>query len=153
MKKYQNNGCLICCLRMNYNQPTDVLIIDDDVVNNFIAETLIKRASKHTNITVCLNGRDAIEKLLSIKQESGKLPEFIFLDLAMPVMDGWKFLDEYHRLNIGDGSNSQIIILSSSIFRHDIDRALKHSVVKEYISKPLNMELIRKVLKIDHHIN
>jgi CheY-like chemotaxis protein len=135
---------------MNYTPPANVLIIDDDKVNNFIAETLIKKATKNTNITVCLNGQEAIEELLRIKQQSGKLPEFIFLDLAMPIMDGWKFLDEYYRHDIDAEGGSEIIVLSSSIFRHDIDRALGHSVVKEYISKPLSMELIRRVLRVDH---
>jgi CheY-like chemotaxis protein len=138
---------------MNYTQPANVLIIDDDEVNNFIAESLIKKAAKNTHITVCLNGQKAIEELLRIKEISGKLPEFIFLDLTMPVMDGWKFLDEYHRLHIDDGGHSDIIILSSSIFRHDINRALGHSVVKDFISKPLNMERIRRILNIDHTVN
>ncbi len=138
---------------MNYTPPASVLIIDDDKVNNYIAETLIKKASKTTHITVCLNGQEAIEELLHIKEQSGKLPEFIFLDLTMPVMDGWKFLDEYHRLDIGAGSHSEIIVLSSSIFRRDIDKALGHSTVKEFISKPLNLALIRRVLKVDHNDN
>jgi CheY-like chemotaxis protein len=124
---------------MNYNQTTNVLIIDDDAVNNFIAETLIKKAAKDAEITICLNGQEAIEQLLSIKQSSGKLPRFIFLDIAMPVMDGWKFLDEYHRLKLGDGSN--------------IDRALGNAIVKEYVKKPLSMELVKRILRVDHHDN
>jgi CheY-like chemotaxis protein len=138
---------------MNYNQTTNVLIIDDDAVNNFIAETLIKKAAKDAEITICLNGQEAIEQLLSIKQSAGKLPRFIFLDIAMPVMDGWRFLDEYRRLNLGDGSNSEIIMVSSSRFRHDIDRALGNAIVKEYVKKPLSMELVKRILRVDHHDN
>jgi CheY-like chemotaxis protein len=134
---------------MNYNQTTNVLIIDDDTVNNFIAETLIKKAAKDAEITICLNGQEAIDQLLSIKQSSGKLPRFIFLDIAMPVMDGWRFLDEYHRLNLHNGSHSEIIMISSSRFRHDIDRALGNAMVKEYIKKPLSMELVKRILKIE----
>jgi CheY-like chemotaxis protein len=138
---------------MDYNKVTNILIVDDDKVNNYIAETLIKKASKNVNITVCMNGQDAIEKLLTIKQNSGTLPEFIFLDLNMPAMDGWHFLDEYNRLKLGQTGHSEIIIISSSIFRHDIERALGHTEVKEFVSKPMNLELIRRILKVDHHDN
>ena len=134
---------------MNYNQTTNVLIIDDDTVNNFIAETLIKKAAKDAEITICLNGQEAIDQLLSIKQSSGKLPRFIFLDIAMPVMDGWRFLDEYRRLNLHDNGHSEIIMISSSRFRHDIDRAHANAMVKEYIKKPLSMELVKRILKIE----
>jgi len=134
---------------MNYNQTTNVLIIDDDAVNNFIAETLIKKAAKDAEITICLNGQEAIDQLISIKQSSGKLPRFIFLDIAMPVMDGWRFLDEYRRLNLHDSGHSEIIMISSSRFRHDIDRALGNAMVKEYIKKPLSMELVKRILKIE----
>jgi len=138
---------------MDYKQNTNVLIIDDDTVNNFIVETLIKKVVKDADILVCLNGQEAIEKLLNIKQGLGKLPRFIFLDIMMPVMDGWQFLDEYRRLNIDDGNHSEIIMISSSLFRKDIDRAVGHAIVKQYIHKPLNMELIKRILKAGHHVN
>ncbi|HEY9197229.1 MAG TPA: response regulator [Mucilaginibacter sp.] len=134
---------------MEKNYSTDVLIIDDDQVHNFITETMIKKTEKNIGITVCLNGQEAIEKLLHIKANNGKLPEFILLDLAMPVMDGWGFLDEYNRLNIDSKGQSKIFVVSSSIFKRDIERALKHATVSQYISKPVSREVMHRILEVD----
>lgn len=127
---------------MNYKQPAHVLIIDDDEINNFIAERLIHKASKNTKITICLNGREALTKLSELRDNDGILPEYIFLDLTMQVMDGWGFLDAYRHL---EKNPTRVIILTSSVFRHDINRASKHEVETEYIIKPLSSERLNEL--------
>ena len=83
----------------NFSMPDsalNILLIDDDQINNFITSKLIKKVWPYAEITTCLNGRQAIDLLLSRKREPAlALPEYILLDLNMPVMDGWEFLEEY----------------------------------------------------------
>lgn len=130
---------------MNYTEPEHVLIIDDDEINNFIAERLIKRVSKNTRITICRNGHDALLQLSTIQEKEGTWPTFIFLDLTMNVMDGWEFLDSYMHLDEDQTNETRIVIVTSSVFRHDMKRAQEHPVESEYIIKPLTSERLFKL--------
>ncbi|WPU95664.1 response regulator [Mucilaginibacter sabulilitoris] len=130
---------------MSYIEPEHILIIDDDEINNFIAERLIKRVSKDTRITICRNGHDALVQLSTIQEKEGIWPKFIFLDLTMSVMDGWEFLESYRKLNEDQTNDTRVVIVTSSVFRHDMDRAREHPVESEYIIKPLTSERLFKL--------
>lgn len=126
------------------SKPVSILLIDDDEINNFISIKLIKKALVNTDISACLNGRFAIEELVELqKQDPSKLPDFILLDINMPIMNGWEFLDEYKRLNIDPLGKSKIYIISSSVFSNDINKARSYPLVKSFISKPLSVEKIK----------
>ncbi|MDB5112254.1 MAG: response regulator [Mucilaginibacter sp.] len=129
-------------------QPVSILLIDDDEINNFISIKLIKKAAPNANITACLNGRFAIEELSEIQRKGiDKLPDFILLDINMPIMNGWEFLDEYKRLNIDPSGKSRIYIISSSVFSNDISRAYSYPMVRNFVSKPLSVEKIKEMLE------
>jgi response regulator of citrate/malate metabolism len=130
---------------MDYANPANIMIIDDDEINNFIVEKLIKKVCKITKITTCTDTTNAIDLLLSINKESGRLPEFIFLELFSPSMNGWDFLAEYSRLNLDKIIESRIIILTCSIFQRDIDLALNHTCVIDYITKPVTTERLKSL--------
>ena len=134
-------------------KPVHILLIDDDEINNFISIKLIKKALSNAEISSCLNGKLAIEELTEIQKNSPeKLPDFILLDINMPIMNGWEFLDEYKRLNIDTTGRSKIFIISSSVFSNDISRARSYPLVKNFISKPLSVEKIREMLESDAQI-
>jgi CheY-like chemotaxis protein len=129
------------------NSPISILLVDDDEINNFISIKLIKKALSDANITACLNGRFAIDELTRIqKADPGALPDFILLDINMPIMNGWEFLDEYKRLNIDPTGKSKIYIISSSVFSNDISKARSYPLVKNFVSKPLSVEKIVEML-------
>ena len=130
---------------MSYIQPEHILIIDDNEINNFIAERLIKRVSKNTRTTICSNGHDALLQLSMIQEKGGTWPEFIFLDLTMSVMDGWEFLESYKHLNEDQTKKTRIVIVTSSVFRHDMEKAQEHPVESEYIIKPLTAQRLLKL--------
>jgi CheY-like chemotaxis protein len=133
---------------MNSNQPVSILLVDDDEINNFISIKLIKKALLTSDIMACLNGRFAIDQLVDIqKRDPEKLPDYIFLDINMPIMNGWEFLDEYKRLNIDPLGKSKIFIISSSVFSNDINRARSYPIVKSFISKPLSVEKIKELFE------
>ncbi len=128
------------------NKPVSVLLVDDDEINNFISIKLIKKAVDNSAISACLNGRFAIEELLEIqKQDPSLLPDFILLDINMPIMNGWEFLDEYKRLNIDPQGKVKIYIISSSVFSNDINKARSYPLVKNFISKPLSVDKIKEM--------
>jgi response regulator RpfG family c-di-GMP phosphodiesterase len=135
---------------MNFNnRAVSVLLVDDDEINNFISIKLIKKALLNTEIMACLNGKFAIDQLLEIqKKDPNKLPDYILLDINMPIMNGWEFLDEYKRLNIDPLGKSKIFIISSSVFSNDINKARSYHLVKDFISKPLNVEKIVDLFKV-----
>jgi len=130
------------------NNPVSILLVDDDEINNFISIKLIKKAVDNADIKACLNGKFAIDELSEIqRQDPSKLPDYILLDINMPIMNGWEFLDEYKRLNIDPSGKSKIFIISSSVFSNDISKARSYPLVKNFVSKPLSVEKIKEMLE------
>jgi CheY-like chemotaxis protein len=139
---------------MNFNsRSVSVLLVDDDEINNFISIKLIKKALLNTEIMACLNGKFAIDQLVEIqRKDPSKLPDYILLDINMPIMNGWEFLDEYKRLNIDPEGKCKIYIISSSVFSNDINKARSYPLVKDFISKPLNVDKIIELFKVPDHV-
>jgi len=138
---------------MNFNsRPVSVLLVDDDEINNFISIKLIKKALLNTEIMACLNGKFAIDQLYEVqKRDPDKLPDYILLDINMPIMNGWEFLDEYKRLNIDAQGRTKIYIISSSVFSNDINKAKSYPLIKDFISKPLNIDKIIELFRVEDH--
>ena len=133
----------------NSSKTVSVLLVDDDEINNFISIKLIKKALINTDIMACLNGRFAIEQLIEIQEKDpSQLPDYILLDINMPIMNGWEFLDEYKRLNLDPLGKSKIYIISSSVFSNDINKARSYPLVKDFVSKPLNVEKIKELFEM-----
>jgi CheY-like chemotaxis protein len=135
----------------NNSHAVSILLVDDDEINNFISIKLIKKALITTEIMACLNGKFAIEQLVSIQKKTpDKLPDYILLDINMPIMNGWEFLDEYKRLNIDPSGKTKIFIISSSVFSNDINKARSYPLVKSFISKPLSVEKIKEMFETEN---
>jgi len=129
-----------------------VLLVDDDEINNFISIKLIKKALLNTEIMACLNGKFAIDQLVEIQRnDPSRLPDYILLDINMPIMNGWEFLDEYKRLNIDPLGRTKVFIISSSVFSNDINKARSYPLVKDFISKPLNVDKIVELFRVEDH--
>jgi len=125
------------------SRPVSILLVDDDEINNFISIKLIKKVLLNTQITSCLNGKFAIDELLEINRVNpSNLPDFILLDINMPIMNGWEFLDEFTKLKLDALGKTRIFIISSSVFSNDIARAKSYPIVKDFVSKPLTSEKV-----------
>lgn len=136
----------------NSNGTVSILLVDDDEINNFISIKLIKKALLNTDIMACLHGKYAIDLLLDIqKNDPSRMPDYILLDINMPIMNGWEFLDEYTRLNVDPLNKCKVYIISSSVFSNDINKARSYPVVKDFISKPLNVEKIKELFEVAKH--
>jgi CheY-like chemotaxis protein len=125
-------------------QETHILIIDDDEINNFIAGKLIKKVQENTIVSTCLNGLEGIN-FIKDKIKSDNFPDIIFLDINMPIMNGWEFLDLFAELK--SEMNKEVIInmLSSSVYNEDIEKAKIYPDVNKFISKPLTIEKIQNI--------
>jgi CheY-like chemotaxis protein len=122
-------------------------IIDDDPIFVFGSKILLKNNDFASNIIVCQNGKEALEALIPLLASEEGLPEVIFLDLNMPIMDGWEFLDEFSQLS--NIQATRIYILSSSIDIRDLERAKRYDIVSDFIAKPLTdakiIELVQEL--------
>ncbi|WP_342646421.1 response regulator [Mucilaginibacter sp. CSA2-8R] len=132
------------------SKPISILLVDDDEINNFISIKLIKKALEYTEITACLDGSYAIKKLLDLQaKDPNSLPDYILLDINMPIMNGWEFLEDFKRLEIDPLKKSKIYIISSSVFSNDINKAKSYPLVKNFISKPLNVDKIKELFTVE----
>jgi CheY-like chemotaxis protein len=122
-------------------------VIDDDDTFQFLAGEVIKSTEIVNNICYFSNGAEAINFLESIKDHPEKLPEVIFLDLFMPVMDGWGFLREYTSLKPRLNKKIKLYILSSSIDPADMERSKAISEVTDFIIKPITRDKFLNMLK------
>lgn len=124
-----------------------ILLIDDDEVNNFVSSSNITLSGIAHKTKECLSGQDALDWLLQ-QQAAGddQLPEAIFLDIRMPGMSGWEFLDNLRALRQNGKFTSRkrmvIAMLTSSSYPDDITRSKRYKEVSSYISKPLGLDKI-----------
>lgn len=124
-----------------------MLMIDDDEINNFIAKKLINKVPQEAKITVFLNGDDGLAFLKKGINNETELPDIIFLDLNMPIMNGWEFLELY-QTDIMPYINKKLVIniISSSVYSNDILKAETYSFINKFVSKPLTVDKIKEML-------
>jgi CheY-like chemotaxis protein len=126
------------------------MLIDDNEIDNLINQKMIESASICDRIFVHTGAKSAIEFLknmekLSIESKEGFLPEIIFLDIDMPLMDGFQFLDEFEKLSESTKEHSKIIMLTSSLNPLDMQKAKKNKLIVKYLNKPLSQENLKKL--------
>lgn len=130
-----------------------VMLIDDNDIDNLINQKMIEAANICENIYTHSGAKSAIEflknmeKLSKMLPDAQILPDLIFLDIDMPLMDGFQFLDQFDKLSAETKRHCKIIMLTSSISPQDFNRAKNYSYVKKYINKPLTQEEIRKLVQ------
>jgi CheY-like chemotaxis protein len=125
-----------------------VVIIDDDNINNYICTRLINLTGLAERVQSFISAQDALDFLKeAIKtNNTSNFPDLILLDINMPVMNGWEFLEEYINLEKNFTSQVNLFMLSSSVYQEDISRAKTYKMVKDYISKPLTENTIKNLI-------
>jgi CheY-like chemotaxis protein len=122
-------------------------IVDDDETYQFIVKRIVSESCIVNEIRGFLNGLEAINELKSIVDQPARVPEVILLDLTMPVMDGWQFLEQYVKLKPRIGKKVYIYIASSSVNPKDVERARSIEFVSDYIVKPITKEKFVEMLR------
>ncbi|PZX94865.1 response regulator [Flavobacterium aquariorum] len=121
-----------------------IMCIDDDPITLMLFRRVAQRASFAKEIINAMNGQEAITLINTINNNSnqGKKPQLIFLDLNMPVMGGWEFLDLLNASNYFNLNNTNVIILTSTIDPEDIKKSKLYPNVIEFLSKPITVEML-----------
>ncbi len=123
-----------------------ILLIDDDPVTNLVNQRIIECHFDFKTIVFT----DASKALQQLKQwlilRTMPLPEIIFLDIDMPEMNGWEFLEDLHKLPMLYVAKCKIVILTSSIDHDDIEKSKCYNAVFDFISKPLTSEKLRRLV-------
>lgn len=122
-----------------------ILLIDDSEVDNYITKQLLLKNDVTENIVVHSSAVDALSYLDGISNEHEQIPDYIFLDIRMPEMDGFEFLDEYKLLPDSIKNKCIIYMLSSSGDPNDVARARQYSYVKTFLRKPLDGIVLKEL--------
>lgn len=124
-----------------------IVLIDDDQTTNALNKLIIERSKLVDEIILFAKAEEALRFL---DTDIGRKRSLILLDINMPIMDGWEFVDEYAKLN-GGAREDHIVMLTSSIDPSDMSKAEKLGPVSEYKSKPLSFEMFRSL--VDKYLN
>jgi len=125
-------------------------IIDDDPISVFGIKRSMKETDFSDDVVVYTNGQEALDGLTKMLNDGNKLPSIIFLDLNMPIMDGWEFLDDFIKIPNTNTDKVTIFIVSSSMDPRDMIKAKSYSMVNNYILKPiLRKDLVRLMSELD----
>jgi two-component system chemotaxis response regulator CheY len=125
----------------------EVLFIDDDEINNFILKEVFESQYnlKVTFFTEAAKALAYIEEVM--QQESKRLPDIIFLDIKMPEMDGFDFMDAFEEKKYSKDFPVPIFMLTSSVNHRDISRAATYSNIKELVTKPLTFDKLQTLIE------
>lgn len=127
-----------------------ILLVDDDLPTNFVHQKIIEAAQIDTYVHTTTSAMEALEYLTSTGKYTGGdrhlQPGIILLDINMPGMNGWDFLDEYVQLDGAQKARIVVIMVTSSINPADKERAAQHAGITSFLNKPLTVPTIRKVV-------
>jgi len=124
-----------------------VALVDDDKIFRLTASKTITTTSLTDKILQFENGDDALKFLKDNAGNISELPDYIFLDINMPYVDGWMFLEDFHKIKPDIHKHITIFVVSSSIDPRDVTRAKQNSDVSDYIVKPVSKEKFIELLQ------
>jgi CheY-like chemotaxis protein len=121
------------------------LLVDDDSINNFINQRLIEEMEITGQLSLAENGLEALAYIREHGNDDLKCPRLILLDINMPVMDGFEFLQEFENLEFANKEKVKIVMLTTSTSQKDVDKLDGHKIAG-YINKPLTEEKLIDVV-------
>ncbi|MGB3778805.1 MAG: response regulator [Tunicatimonas sp.] len=123
-----------------------LLLIDDDDITNFTVDAILSRTPTVESYEIKNNGWDALE-FLSVCHSQNQFPDLIFVDLNMPEMDGFEFIERYEATFWKHYQQTKVNVLSSSVSEKDRQRSLAYYCVSEYTYKPLTEAKLDNIVK------
>ncbi len=124
-----------------------ISIVDDDDIYRYSVLRTLKEEKLTKKILVFSDGEEALDFMLDNIANSQKLPDVIFLDINMPIMDGFQFMEEYVKIKPKVGKKITVYMISSSVNPVDIERSKSISEISDYIIKPIETEKLVAIIK------
>jgi CheY-like chemotaxis protein len=131
---------------MTHTKP-HVLLVDDNDTDNLISRRVLEINGYAQKITVSNSGKGALSYIEEHLTSQEELPDVIFLDINMPIVDGFVFLYEFDSLANKISKKIEIIVLSSSDSQQDIERMIKHPRVVKFITKPISSTIVQNLIE------
>ena len=122
------------------------MLVDDNPDDNFFHERIIKKSGAATVVITKESGMEALEYLKLQRYEKISHPELIFLDINMPGMNGWEFIEEYNKLDKDQQGEHVIVMLTTSKNPDDKTQSETHQIVTDFKSKPLTKEILEEII-------
>jgi len=124
------------------------LLIDDDKATNFLHKREISKSEIKSEVNVVENGEEGINFIKDLLAKGEPLPTVIFLDINMPRMNGWEFLEEYEKITTGLKLNANIVVmLTTSLNPDDEKKAKLYTSICKYLTKPLKRITLPEIIK------
>jgi CheY-like chemotaxis protein len=129
-------------------QKQSIFIVDDDEVYKFIVKKIIEIKELADHVLTFSDGEKAYNYIKENKVKPNFLPDIILLDINMPIMDGFLFIEEYIKLKHEINKEIAIYMITSSIDPIDLERSKKYTDIKGFITKPISTEVLEKIIRI-----
>ncbi len=124
-----------------------IFIIDDDNMYQMLLTRTIRKINDRLNIVSLTNGEEALDHFKKLFAQNGQLPDLVLVDINMPVLDGWQFLDDLEAIRPGFKNEIPFYLISTSLDENDKNKAQENEYIRDFIIKPLPIEWLEKILK------
>jgi len=129
------------------NNPFNICVVDDDDIYQYTVVKTLKSIDLDKNIIVFSDGEEALNFFIENLNKEEELPDVVLLDINMPIMDGFQFMEEYAKIKPRVGKKINIYMVSSSVDPVDIERAKNISDISDYIIKPIKPGELKSIIE------
>lgn len=123
-----------------------ILLIDDDEATNFIHEMVIRQADIAEKVVSVEGGQLALDFLSNLNENNEAKPDLIFLDINMPGMNGWEFLEKYNNLDEEKRGSIVMVMLTTSLNPDDAQKSKSYKSIRDFLNKPLTKAILENVI-------
>lgn len=127
-----------------------ILLIDDDKVTNFYNKKIVKRHSQYEDVIALTSGQEALNFIKDAIKGITIKPDLIFLDINMPAMNGWEFIEHYKSLDKTFTESIKLVMLTTSNNPEDLKKSKSIETINDYINKPLSIDILSEVLELHY---